>query len=65
MELELPVWPCDDIKASATTATSKVSHISNPRPRKTAEVHSKKAKVWRLVKKYVEEGINLNAPDKR
>ena len=40
------------------------SHISDHRPKKKAEVHSKtrkKAKVWRLAKKYVEQGINLNA----
>jgi len=36
---------------------------SNPRPKKKAEVHgktSKKAKVWRVVKKYVKQGSNLN-----
>jgi len=40
-----------------------MSHISDPTPKK-AEVCSKtwkKAKVWRLAKKYVEQGINLNA----
>jgi len=39
-------------------------HISDPMPKKKAEVCSKawkKAKVWRLAKKYVEQGINLNA----
>ena len=52
-----------------TAANSKVksmSHISDPRPKKKAEVHSKtrkKVKVWRLVKKYMEQGINLNASD--
>jgi len=43
-----------------------MSHISDPTPKKKAEVCSKtwkKAKVWRLAKKYVEQGINLNASD--
>ena len=46
-----------------------MSHISDPMPKKKVEVCSKtwkKAKVWRLAKKYVEQeweeqGINLNA----
>ena len=49
-------------------AASKVKEheISDPRPKKKAEVHSKtlkKAKVWKLAKKYVHQGINLNASD--
>ena len=43
-----------------------MSHISNPRPKRKAEVHSKtgkKAKVWRLAKTYVEQCINLNPSD--
>ena len=41
-----------------------LSHIPDPTPKKKAEVCSKtweKAKVWRLAKKDVEQGINLNA----
>jgi len=52
-----------------TAATLKVKeHISNPRTKKKAEMHSntgKKTKVWRLVKKYVEQGISLNTPNMR
>jgi len=43
-----------------------MSHVSDPRPKKRAEVCSKtrkKAKVWRLTKKFVEQGINLNVSD--
>jgi len=41
-----------------------MSHISDPMPKKQAEVCSKTwKKVWRLAKTYVEQGINLNASD--
>jgi len=35
-----------------------MSHISDPMPKKKAEVYSK---TWKKGKKYVKQGINLNA----
>jgi len=70
---ELVVWSvivqsmlCFASKQLPPQKRKSMSHISDPTPKKKAEVCSKtwkKATVWRLAKKYVEQGINLNASD--
>jgi len=70
---KLAVWPCDSTKACCVlqayschlkSERKSMSHISDPMPKKKAEVCSKtwkKAKGVEAGKKYVEQGINLNA----
>jgi len=48
--------------ASKQLPPQKCKSMSDPRLKKKAEVHSKtcQSQVWRLVRKYVEQGIDLN-----